>query len=443
MNPFQRAKILRSRRALQLRRADGGAPQLPEEQRVPFHHKDILWCILIAMVARTTVLVRQRYASEFFSVDFSAMIAIILVGLGGLFVLINPRTRHTLAVTVGSSLGILFVYYLFCFVSSFWSLRPTYTAYRSVEVVALFAMASVVLSYCRDFYHAEQICLRFFLVVIILSIMMNIKFGGINLRSLHTNTYSIIAAMGSVYCYAERFFAKPVRKRMLGHYLLIFLFFLIIGTSAASNIATALGLLLVMILVGRRSAVVLFFVVVAGAALYISGSFEDALTQILLPNKDVHSIRTMTGRSHLWNVYLRLFLESPVVGHGFAVVSRLGAQFGTVSTTNAHNGFFEVLLGTGLFGAVLFVYWLARLGVEALAAQRQKVLGGIGFLAAFIVVMANNMSKSIVGGAFDPSLVVFLVFLAFFIHYIRQKVEVRGGLKKRFFSGRRRRPGSR
>lgn len=395
------------------------------KKKVKFIHNKLLWCILIAMVARTTVFVRQRSSDQFSSVDTSAGFAIILVAFAMITLAINPRIFSISKRIINNSTLYLLAYYTLCCFSFIWSLMPSFTLFRSLEVISLIGLTFVAMSYCGSFRKAETTLLQFFLLSIILGVAMKIKIGGFSIEGLHTNLYTIMAGAGFVYCYAERYCAISYRRKILSRYLYTFFLFLVIGTSAASNVATAIGLLIVMILNGKRNIHIIMLAVVVGCLLYFTGSFQDTLMQALLPNKDASDIQTMTGRTHLWSVYLDMFLREPLVGYGFSVSSRLGSMFGTVSTTNAHNGFFEVVLGTGVIGATVFVIWMVKLGLDIIIVKKSEFEGTVGVIGAFIVFFANNMSKSIIGGPFDVSLVAFLLLLAYYTQYIRYQVYYR------------------
>ncbi len=179
------------------------------------------------------------------------------------------------------------------------------------------------------------------------------------------------------------------------------------------------GILASLIILRTRAHIIIFFAVLTSLILYNMGAFENFWMETLMPNKEMYEIATLKGRTYLWFGYSHLFKENPFLGNGFAVVPRLGSQFGIVDTTNAHNGFFEVVLGTGMLGAIFFLRWIVRLAKESLFIRNKRTLGSAGFIGGFTVIMVNNMGKSIVGGAFDPAFAVFALFLAFFIFQVR------------------------
>ncbi len=389
------------------------------------------WFIILVLIARVTIFQRRRDVANYATVDNAALIEVVLVGIAIVAIFIAPRLKQNLKIVTGSSVGMLLLYYIFCLGSSIWSLNYTFTLFRSVEMISLIMLIILAVSYYENFFLAERVYLYLSLVSSFFVIIMHLKGvgGQISQSALHTNQYSAIAAMAFVYCFGESLNSKKNRrKRFLTTLAIIFGCITLMGTSATSNVATFIGLMVVFILVRRKSKIVWFlFISIGLLILYAFGNFEGFWTDLLFPGKTEHDIVTLRGRTHLWDTYFSLFYDKPILGYGFAVVSRMGSYFGAISTTNTHNGFLEVLLGTGILGMSLFVLWMLRLSGEIMKAYKRHFLGIVGFIGAFTVAMVNNMGRSIVGGMFDAPHVLFIVLLSLFVVHIRiQGVEVGG-----------------
>ncbi len=381
------------------------------------------WFIILALIARVTIFQRQRDFSIYATVDKAALSEIGLVGIAIVAIFIAPRLKQNLKIVTGSSVGMLLLYYILCLGSSIWSLNYKFTLFRSVEMISLIMLIILAVSYYENFFLAERVYLYISLVSSFFVIIMQLKGvgGQVSQSALHTNQYSAIAAMAFVYCFGESLNSKKNRrKRFLTTLAIIFGCITLMGTSATSNVATFIGLMVVFILVRRKSKIVWFlFISIGLLILYVNGNFEGFWIDLLFPGKTEHDIVTLKGRTHLWDVYLRMFTDKPILGYGFAVVSRMGSYFGTISTTNTHNGFLEVLLGTGILGMSFFVLWMLRLSGEIMKAYKKHFLGIVGFIGAFAVAMVNNMGRSMVGGMFDAPHVLFIVLLSLFVVHIR------------------------
>lgn len=373
-----------------------------------------LWFLLFMTVLRTTLLTRRRSTSEFDAVDSSAFLAIALIaGIIGLLV-VHPRARGSLMRLGKSSAGILLAYLALAAFSTAWSLNATFTLFRAGEVIAIFGALFVLMEGYDDWRKAERAMLVALMVVTVLAFLQRATTAGISLSGLHTNVYTVTAGMGFLYCLAESLRAEPRRKVVLRRWLAAFLFFAIIGTSAGSNIGIALGMLILLPFLSSSKVVLIPGALACLALVAIMGTSEEIVETAILSGRSIDEVSNLTGRMYLWNAYWNAFIESPLIGHGFAVVARLGDLFGTNATTNAHNGFIEAAAGLGIIGLLLLLYYSFRLVTETMAASRAQIIGGLGCLVAVVMMLVNNNSKSILGGAYDPTIVGIFAMLAFF-----------------------------
>jgi len=391
------------------------------------HYDLILWLLALALVGRVTLFVRQRSDLAFRSLDPSVLIDIyaasemVIVGFCVLAILMSPLTKRAFVVIKSSSSKYLLSYYLVCIISFSWSYFAKYTVFRSVEMISLIILIFLCMVSYEDFFTAEKAFLIGSIILTLFGVLMHFRLGGaqISLSKLHTNQYSAMAAMAFVYCLGERFEAARVRKRNLTRLAVFFGCLTLLGTSATSNTAAFAGAAIILLLARKRKVEIFFFILAGSTALYWAGSLKGFWTDILLPGKTEHEILTLSGRTYLWTNYVRLIAERPLLGYGFAVVSRMGSFWGTVSTTNTHNGYIEVLLSTGILGGSFFLIWMTWLFKELVQACRMKRIGAVGMIGAIIVGLVNNMGRTMVGGAFDAPSAMFLVALAFFTVHVR------------------------
>ena len=377
----------------------------------------LIWAGMLIAVARTTILVRRRDVSDFGSVDGSATLGLVIVGFLGLMLVINPRTLRMLATFKQTSPGIFVTYMILAATSMIWSLNPVFTAFRAAEVLIFFLTAFLLMSYHHDFRKAERTMLRVLLVVTILSFLQRAINVGVSIQGLHTNVYTVTSGAGLVYCLGELFRSDRARKRLLIRWALVFFVFLAIGTSVGSNIAVLGGILMLLILRGGGRWVVLPLTGLLIALFGVAGELENLLQNSILAGRDIEAAYKLTGRNTLWAGYFEAFMERPVIGHGFAVGARLGDMFGVRVTTNTHNGLIEAALGMGTIGFVFLSAYLIKLLKELFFSWRLGVPGAVGMIGAMIMLIINNNSKSLIGGAFDATQVGIFVMLAF-AHYM-------------------------
>lgn len=185
----------------------------------------------------------------------------------------------------------------------------------------------------------------------------------------HKNFLGHVAAFFAVATFwADRTIisSQPLKWAIIG----MFLFLIVKSTSASAiPISIASGALLWILVVADPKTRVRALVVFAPAmvALYWgTGLILNALGRDL----------TFTGRTGIWDYAWVSLLDRPIAGYGFVSLSYgkfsfiLNKEFGVA---DPHSGYFDVALGTGLIGLVLFLIMLAY---TLVAARRLYLAGG-------------------------------------------------------------------
>ncbi|MCB2067832.1 MAG: O-antigen ligase family protein [Erythrobacter sp.] len=376
-----------------------------------------LWALLLLTVLRTTLLVRRRDTAEFDAVDNSATIAIALIVGIVVLLMVHPRARGALVRLQTSSAFYLLLYLALAALSAFWSVIPEFTLFRAGEVIAVFGALFVLMEGFDNWRNAERAMLGVLMVVTVLAFFQRVTTGGVSMEGLHTNVYTVTAGMGFLYTLAESLRADPRRKMMMRRWMVAFLLFAVVGTSAGSNIGIAVAMLILLPFLSQSKVVLIPAGLACVALAVVMGASEQVVSTTLLSGRSIEEAETLTGRMFLWQGYWNAFLDSPLIGHGFAIVARIGDQFGGLATTNAHNGFIEAGAGLGLLGFGLLCYYCYRLVLETIAATRARIIGGLGCLVAVVMMLVNNNSKSLLGGAYDPTMLGVFALLAFFHSY--------------------------
>jgi len=372
-----------------------------------------LWLLLLLALMRTTVLVRRRDTAEFAAVDVSATFAIVIVAGMLVLLVVHPRARRSLLRLRESSAAILLGYFAYGALSAAWSEVPTFTLFRAGEIIAILGALVVLMDGFEDWRKAERAMLGVLMAVTVFGFLQRVITAGISISGLHTNVYTVTAGMGFLYALGESLRADEGRRRALRRWAAAFIFFAIVGTSAGSNIGIAVGMLILLPFLSRSKVVVIPGALACVAVVVIMGTSEEIVSTTLLSGRSIEEAQTLTGRMYLWTAYWEAFLQRPIVGQGYAIVARLGDQFGTVATTNAHNGFIEALAGLGAVGFGLLLYYSVRLFLECLRASRLYIAGGLGCFAAIVMMQVNNNSKSILGGGYDPTIIGVFAVIAF------------------------------
>ena len=129
---------------------------------------------------------------------------------------------------------------------------------------------------------------------------------------------------------------------------------LVLAQSRTSVIALVLALL-VYLLFNRRYTLLCVLIVTGLAATFFT-SLYDTSYQYLLRGQDTKLVTTLSGRTEGWEKAWRAFLESPIMGNGFAAFARANILANDMSSM--HGAVFDVIVGTGLMG---FIPWAAAI----------------------------------------------------------------------------------
>jgi O-Antigen ligase len=357
---------------------------------------------VLLLLVRITLFAKGHVDTAFGYIDSYAMVEIGLVGTTILLLLLDAATGPVLRTVVRAPVGWLLFYYIFATLSAAWSLMPSYTFFRGIEVLVQFLGVFVILAHARSFAAREFTFLAAGAMAIVLEIAgLSRIVGGIDsIADMHTNTYSNVGLMLFVYCLAEHPGCEPSRRRTLFWFGLFGLAAIVVGTSATTNLAAVVGILLAVIISVRRSGlqpitvvaicVLLFLVLLALLA-------RDSAIAWLMPDKSLEEIQTFTGRRNLWEDLSGLVHESPLLGRGFVASTRAG----DLKLASAHNVLMQVMMDTGLLGAGLLTLALIALGVSCIRPLNHRSPGSAGFAAAFVALAPVNVTIPVWGAGWE------------------------------------------
>jgi len=203
----------------------------------------VLWFLLLAWIMRVTVFMRRRPGNEFADIDVLAGLQIFIVLFILITVLISARALPIWSRSAGTSVRMIFIYYLLSALSALWSPLPQFTVYRASEFIISFMGVLVALSYARNFLTAERTVLIVSAFEIFSSMYGEVLTTRIPLilQSWHTNSYTASAAILFCYCLGEYFGSDRNRKLPLICFGLFAFGALAVGTSSGSNVGAAVG----------------------------------------------------------------------------------------------------------------------------------------------------------------------------------------------------------
>lgn len=239
----------------------------------------------------------------------------------------------------------------------------------------------------------------------------------------HPTTIAATASLGLIMLVALSVIEqKPMRRALLVPAAAVHVAILMMAVSRMALFMTAVGLALVLSTgVTRRQLASATLAMCLLGVVYpiIDPGFEkaavamDAAGLYLTRGESGEQLRTLSGRTELWQAVWASFLESPVLGHGFHVASADGELdvFGGPSYRTAHNALLHVLVSTGLIGTVLVLVGFTvpiRLAVRRLRAdERSRRTGRFLLVLGCWYLGWSQLSESFMGQLAPESVLFF------------------------------------
>ena len=389
----------------------------------------LLLCCIFAIIFRQTVMLRQRVTTvDFSAVDTFAYLDIAAVCLAAFVLLCSGSLGRTWSALRRTPAAWLCGYYLVCAASFIWSAAPVYSLYRATEYLVLFFATCAAVGQYQDFIRAEQVFLRVAMATILLQMCVNLRLFGfsLSLQAWHTNGYSATSAMLFCYCLGECLaMAKPEgseakkRSRRLRLFGIFSFGTLALGTSAASNVAAAVGCLLILLALRRFG--LLLAALFVGFLLAILGGGVELFRNLLFPGKTEYELETASGRIIMWELYWDKFLQSPILGYGFGVIS--GGRDKAFAVLS-HNSFFSALIGTGSVGVAFFGMFAAKLWGTTIGEIWRRSPGTVGFAGALAAAFVNCLGMPLMADRWGTTSVVFVWLLGLFLLHVRGSRQV-------------------
>jgi O-antigen ligase len=180
---------------------------------------------------------------------------------------------------------------------------------------------------------------------------------GSRIRGDYITDASSVAVMGLVFCLSG---VPSLRRPIFWGAFFLFSALLVASRTRSAYVAFSVFLAIGFIR-GKRLPV--RKLVLPLAALALSLLLWDALSSSVdYLVRDRQSIETMSDRIPLWEHLTKVVMrEAPITGLGYYAASRIVATEFNPGLGNAHSVFFEVLVGGGVLGAVLYLLLCASL----------------------------------------------------------------------------------
>ena len=368
--------------------------------------------IVFLPISRAVLLVRNqtnRSIEEYASVDLANSMNIVATALMMVLVL-RPGARLSALNMVRGPTQWLVLYHGFCIVSSVWSSSPVYVVYRAVELIVVLLFMGYVLDTIRDPTEGILYLCRFSAVTALLPYLGQVVRSGAVFQ--HTNAFSTCGAFGAALALAS-IKSGVLRLADVKYSLAACLVAVIFGTSSASNISLIAGILMIaatsnerVISFGRLVllSVIVFLVLTWGS---------EAARPYLFPGKTTEHIKSMRGRTLLFEDFLVAFQERPLLGHGFAAGEKGVQVFGYRVVNSTHNAIMSVAVNTGIVGLLFFCSGFYRVVSTLYQADLAGSRVAYPILVALMVGLLNSMAYPLVGSDWRYTTTPFLGIVAY------------------------------
>lgn len=325
------------------------------------------------------------------------------IGLAGLIGL--ARFSGSPGLNKGSRLPLVLLGLFIClaFASATYSIEPRFTFVRSVEFIAFFCF---LLGMCVWLQGRPQLdaVLNILFYTVAVSIIVNASAAVLfpsyiwhwrapnRYQGLvgHPNTLGLFCLMAyPVLLWKYRHASIRVKVAVVALGILAVVMHLMSG-SRASMAAAAAGILVWLLSTRQRGGITALAML--GIVLMMMPVMSESIPSLQrqYQGEEASTITNLTGRTQFWQLAAHLVAEKPITGYGYevggGVWSDSGISEGTFvsqwgsSKTSLHNGYLEVVLGTGLVG---FALWLLVLVMPL----RRLVLTRASDYRAYALVM--------------------------------------------------------
>ena len=371
----------------------------------------VLAFLILVTILRKTLFNRVRDMNAYSSVDANSSIAIFATIIMGVIVFQNWRKiRKEMRMC-----DTFIYYYVFAGISVCWAgfnFLPI-IGYKAVEVIVSFVATLIIMKNLRDNASRFIFVIMSFTICNVIYLIMVLKTG-----QGHDNAFPLLAITEFLLIIGAVKFGLTNWKHMR-HHLFVCSATIILGTSSASWISLIIGLFF-FFSITKRGVNIFAAVLAAGFFYGIWSFFEEDVIKIVFGNKTKEMIESGSGREALWMPYLRGWLESPLVGHGFIVGEKgaVAAKYIAFATNTAHNMMISVLINTGLVG---MAFWIAFLYKQCIICWRYSLKHNqyaLICIPAIIAMFVNANSFPVIGSEWSPISNPIYALLIFVFVYI-------------------------
>ena len=332
----------------------------------------------------------------------------------------------------------LFVFLLILFINSVLNINNISSkVFDFATLVNILLFVAIINHARKNYLILDKVIIFYIIGSLLLSILIYLGFGtststdgrtvifGTNANALGINiATSFMILIATVFFNS---FKLKKKKRFLLVFFFPVLLISLIGTASRSAILVILLSLIFLFYVRLSqnknkisttlSSILILVVILIPVAYFVLQS-EDFMARILM-TADTDSNLRLGGRLMLWDGFISIISTAPFFGYGYsgAIYESFKYFGGTIVddiayTNSPHNVFLEVLLYTGLFGFLFFIYFISRIFYKSyILCKYEKTVIPVFLISPILVYTLGNQALPV---KFVWALLAYLVAMILF-----------------------------
>jgi O-antigen ligase len=346
------------------------------------------WLILISFVSGLTFRLREVQEIQSNPLDAAAMVKVLLVGLIGVLLLARLFSGKSpwLRAQFRGLVGLLMAFALISLVTTFWSVKPSWTLYKSLEYAVMLALYAAIVVYLSRVEEYESVLNWVYALLTLLLVTawigavidpadaFTVGASGLFLIPQLNGVFPVLAAngvgtMGAIVGLVaiSRLMMPVTEKKYRGWYLALAglgIVSMILADCRSATFGFLVGILILFFF--TRHLVAGTLVLASGAVLALFSGAGKSIMLYLARGQQTKELEGLSGRVEFWQFGWQKFLERPFTGWGgfaggrFLILPQISDPSQPMPS-DLHSNIMEPIVDTGIFG-LLFIL-LALFGV--------------------------------------------------------------------------------
>jgi O-antigen ligase len=316
-------------------------------------------------------------------------------------------------------------YIIYFILSSLWSISTVETLGKGLELLGVFFITSQNI---QDNYEEKklqgllEICLLYMSTLLhVVAIFYFLGISSENVASILSsgsslgtffvspNTigyYNVLIILISFFSLNK---SKDRQRKYAYFYPIFFHFFLMLNQQGRTSIGA--GVVIIILYYFRKSLLFVIPIIAFGTITYLL--FENPLLNFLLRGRDISALSALSGRVGLWEFSHEIWLKNALTGVGGGAASNSFVDY-IHEASSVHNGYLELIFGTGLIGAIPLLICVGRTFfiLKKCAKEENDKIAKIKTIVIFYFLLISMFTSSVLSWL-TPLLITFFIIISY------------------------------